>query len=96
MSNDVLLRNPKCEEVMSSNEETTMLSVGEQVVMQTAMVEVMQPEESTSEFMRVFMNAGSNRTYVTEDIVSRWKFKPIESDKLTIFTHGITKPNEIV
>ena len=81
---------------MSSNEETTMLSVGEQVVMQTAMVEVMQPEEPTSEFMRVFMNAGSNRTYVTEDIVSRWKFKPIESDKLTIFTHGITKPNEIV
>ena len=56
---------------MSSNEETTMLSVGEQVVMRTAMVEAMQPEESTSEFMRVFMNAGSNRTYVTEDIVSR-------------------------
>ena len=71
MSNDVLLRNPKFEEVMSSNEETTMLSVGEQVVMRTAMVEAMQPEESTSEFMRVFMNAGSNRTYVTEDIVSR-------------------------
>ena len=80
---------------MSSNEETTMLSVGEQVGMQTAMVEVMPPDESTSKFMRVLMDAGSNRTYVIEEIVRRLKFKPTQSDKLTIFTHGITKPKEI-
>ena len=53
MRNDVLLKNPKREEVMSTNEETTMLSMGEQVVMQTAMVKVMPPDESTLEFIRV-------------------------------------------
>ena len=80
---------------MSSNEKTTMLSVREHVVMQTAMVELMPPHESTSEVMGVLVDTGSSRTYVTEEIVKRLKSKPTESDKLTIFTFGISKLKEI-
>ena len=90
MSDNILLRNPAREEIMSSNEETTMLSLGEHVVLQTALVEVMPPEASTS-----IMDSGSSRTYITEEIVKRLKFEPTESDKLTIFTIGINKSKEI-
>ena len=95
MSNNILLKNSAREEIMSSNEETTVLSVGENAVMQTAMVEVMPPGESTSEVARVLLETGSSRTYVTEDIVKRLKLEPTESDKLTTFTYGINKLNEI-
>ena len=94
MRNDVLLKNPKREEVMSTNEETTMLSMGEQVVMQTAMVKVMPPDESTLEFIRVCYGCWKQQNLRTEEIVRRLKLKPTESDKLTIFTHGITEPKE--
>lgn len=40
------------------------------------------------------MDSGSSRTYVTEEIVKRLKLEPTESDKLTIFTFGISKPNK--
>jgi len=93
MSNDVLPENPSHDEVSSN--ETAMLSVGEHVVMQTAMVEVMPPDESASEVTRVLMDTGSSRTYVTEDIVTRLKLKPTEPDRLTIHTFGISKPKEI-
>ena len=45
MSNDVLQKNPAHEEVMSSNEGSTMLSawLSKHVVMQAAMVKVMPP-----------------------------------------------------
>ena len=97
MSNDVLQKNPAHEEVMSSNEGSTMLSawLSKHVVMQAAMVKVMPPYESTFEVTRVLMDSGSSRTYVTEEIVKRLKLEPTESDKLTIFTFGISKPKEI-
>ena len=44
---DVLLKNPAREEIMSSNEDTTMISMGE------VMVEVMPPDKSTSEVTTV-------------------------------------------
>ena len=65
------------------------------VVMQAAMVKVMPPYESTFEVTRVLMDSGSSRTYVTEEIVKRLKLEPTESDKLSIFTFGISKPKEI-
>lgn len=79
MSNDVLQKNPAHEEVMSSNEGSTMLSawLSKHVVMQAAMVKVMPPYESTFEVTRVLMDSGSSRTYVTEEIVKRLKLEPI-------------------
>ena len=76
--------------------ETTMLSMGEHVVMQTALVEALPTDESKSEVTRILMDTGSSRTYITEDIVNRLGLKPLENDKLSVYTFGLSKPKEIV
>ena len=80
MNVDVLLKNPAREEIMSSNEDTTMISTGE------VMVEVMPPDKSTSEVTTVFMDTGSSGTYVTKEFVKRLRLQLTESDNMTIFT----------
>ena len=82
-------------EETTSHEESTLLSAGEHVVMQTALVEAMSTDHSSSEVARLLMDTGSSRTYVTEDIVKRLNLQSNESSKLTIHTFGVSKPKEI-
>ena len=72
-----------------------MLSAGEQVVMQTALVEAMSTDHLKTEVTRVLMDTGSSRTYITEEIAKRLNLEAKESNDLTIFTFGISKPKEI-
>ena len=46
-----------------------MLSAGEQVIMQTALFEAMDQDKSKSEITRVLRDTGSQRTYITEEII---------------------------
>ena len=47
----------------------SMLSAGEQVIMQTALFEAMDLDKSKSEITRVLRDTGSQRTYITEEII---------------------------
>ena len=47
----------------------SMLSAGEQVIMQTALFEAMDQDKSKSEITRVLRDTGSQRTYITEEII---------------------------
>jgi len=66
----------------AQEKEVSMLSAGEQVIMQTALVEAMDIEQSRSETTRIMMDTGSQRTYVTEDIVKKLGLQPEGTDKL--------------
>ena len=48
-----------------------MLTAGEQVIMQVALIEAMDPGQSKSEITRVLKDTGSQRTYITEEIVKK-------------------------
>ena len=48
-----------------------MLTAGEQVIMQTALIEATDPGQSKSEITRVLKDTGSQRTYITEEIVKK-------------------------
>ena len=48
-----------------------MLTAGEQVIMQIALIEAMDPGQSKSEITRVLKDTGSQRTYITEEIVKK-------------------------
>ncbi|XP_066925958.1 uncharacterized protein [Clytia hemisphaerica] len=61
-------------------EEEGLLSAGENVIMQTALIEAMDREESTSETTRVLMDTGSSRTYITQELVEKLKLE-IEDKK---------------
>ena len=93
---NALTINEKDLEENINDQATSLLSQGEQVIMQTALVEAMDQEESKSEVTRILMDTGSSRTYVTEDVVRKLKLKFQGSDKLTVHTFGVSKPKEIV
>ena len=75
--------------------KTSMISPGEQVVMQTALVEVLDMEQSCSETTRIMMDTSSQRTYITVDIVGKLGLQLEGTDKLTIFMFGGNKPKII-
>ena len=55
----------------------------------------MDPGQSKSEITRVFMDTGSRRTYITEEISEKLKFTTEGNIKLTAFTFGASRPKEI-
>ena len=60
-----------------TSQESSMLSTGEQVVMQTALLEAVSLYESRHETVRILLSTGSHRTYTTEDL-----FKKHEVEKM--------------
>ena len=80
----------------ADNNETSMLSMNEQVIMQTALVEVMDPAETKSQVTRILMDTGSQRTYVTEEVARKLSVQPEGKEKLSIYTFGASKPKDIV
>ena len=72
-----------------------MLATGEQVILQTALNEAMDPGQSKSEITRVLMDTGSQRTYITEKIVKKLNLTTEGNVNLTVFTFGASKPEEI-
>ena len=75
--------------------QTSMVAIGEQVIMQTATVELVNPIRETFETTRLLLDCGSQRSYITEDLAKRLKLHYIGKNYLTIYTFGTTKPKEI-
>ena len=57
------------------NKETAMLAAGKHVVLQTALVEATSTDQMLSEVTRELMDTGNSRTYVTKEIVNKFKLK---------------------
>ena len=76
-------------------QESSMLSTGEQVVMQTALVEAVSLDESRHEPVRILLDTGSHRTYITEDLVKKLRLRTEGKNKMTVFTFGSSKPKDI-
>ena len=81
--------------VEDCGEGQSMLAAREQVIMQTALIEAMDLGQSKSEITRVLMDTGSQRTYITEEIVKKLNLTTEGNVKLTVFTFGASKPKEI-
>ena len=83
-TNNAVVTNDVLSKEAIPNGETVMLKVGKHVVMQNALVETTSTDQMLSEVTRVLMDTGSNRTYVTEEIVNKVKLQTHESNKLTV------------
>ena len=77
-------------------EGQSMLAVEEQVIIQTALIEAMDPGQSKSEITRVLMDTGSQRTYITAEIVKKLNLTTEGNVKITVFTFGASKSKEII
>ncbi|XP_063404266.1 uncharacterized protein LOC134687739 [Mytilus trossulus] len=82
-------------EIASSEEnvpENSLLSSGDIVLMQTAQTTVSNIEVNETEVVRLLMDSGSQRTYITENLAKRLNLKKKATEEITLVTFGADKP----
>ena len=77
---------------VSTEAESSLLVSAEQVLMQTALADTVNLKSSMKQPTRLLLDCGSQRTYASEDLVEELQLRPNNSEILTVFTFGSTKP----
>ena len=75
--------------------ETNLVATEECVIMQTATIDLengKDEENRIKQSVRVLLDSGSQRTYISKYITDKLKLTPIDKNLLTIYTFGTTKP----
>ena len=75
--------------------QTSLVAMGEQVIMQTAMAEACNTTEELSSKIRLLLDCGSQRSYITQYLARKLKLKEIGMNHLSIYTFGTTKAKNI-
>ena len=81
--------------LVATEAESSLLVSGEQVLMQTALAATASLNTSMKQSTRLLLDCGSQRTYISEDLVEKLQLRPNNSEILTVFTFGSTKPKEL-
>ena len=68
-----------------------MLAAEEQLILQTALIEAMDPDQSKSNITGVLMDTESQRTCITKEIGKKLKHTTEVNVKLTVLTFGTSK-----
>ena len=66
--------------------EDSLLATGEQVLMQTATAEVQDLNKSRTQTIRLLLDTGSQRTYITENLAKKLQLEVKGSETLSVFT----------
>ena len=80
--------------LMAPETESSLLVSGEQVLMQSALADTVNLKTSKKQSTRLLLDCGSQRTYISEDLVNKLQLMPSNTEILTVFTFGSTKPKE--
>ena len=73
-----------------------LLSYGEKVMMQRATVVVSNKDiQILTTKAQILMDTGSQRTYVTEEVVKQLQLSPSAREIYSVFTFGSSKPKQI-
>ncbi|XP_078343990.1 uncharacterized protein LOC144629631 [Oculina patagonica] len=75
--------------------ENTLLASDEHVLMQTATAEVEDLQKSRKETVRLLLDTGSQRTYITEQLAERLQLPIKVSETLTVYTFSSSKPRQL-
>ena len=75
--------------------EHTLLSSDEQVLMQTATVEVENLQRSKKVSTRLLLDTGSQRTYIINELAEKLQLRIAGSGTLTVYTFSASKPREL-
>ncbi|XP_062602892.1 uncharacterized protein LOC134264633 [Saccostrea cucullata] len=72
--------------------ENSLLSSSSMVLMQTARTDASDLKGRRDESVRILMDSGSQRTYVTEELVSRLNLQRKQTEEISLSTFGVKKP----
>ena len=73
----------------------TLLSSDEQVLTQTATVEVENLKKSRRMTARLLLDTGIQRTYITNELAEKLQLPITGSETLTVYTFSVSKPREL-
>ena len=76
-------------------EESVLISSGEMVLMQTAKTEVKNPLTANSDVIRILLDSGSQRTYITEKLAEQLQLSKDKEEEIKLVTFGSEKPKTI-
>ena len=82
-------------EQSSSPNENALISSGEFVLMQTAKTEVRNPHNDRSMTVRLMLDSGSQRTYITENLAEQLNLKKTNEQEIKLVTFGSETPKVI-
>ena len=80
--------------LMAPETESSLLVSGKQVLMQTALADTVNLNTSKKQSTRLLPDCGSQRTCISEDVVKKLQLVSNNTEILTVFTFGSTKPKE--
>ena len=80
----------------SQPRESGLISVGEKTVMQTALVQASNPNNSMFMKTRILLDSGSNRTYITKELSEKLQLREIGRETVTTYTFGCKKPKNFL
>ena len=71
-------------------------AIDEQVIMQTARVQLMnRNDETIYKNARLLLDCGSQRTYISKYMADKLRLKEVGKDFLVVYTFGTSKPDNI-
>ena len=76
-------------------EERAFVSYGEMVLMQTAKTEIQNQDKSRCEQVRILLDSGSLRTYVTEKLAEKLQLTRDSEEEIKLVTFGSDKPKTV-
>ena len=72
-----------------------MIASTNQVLMQTATVTVKNRKHNSSASVRLVLDSGSQRSYITEKLAKVLKLTLYQTEKLSVVTFGSSRPKSI-
>ena len=81
-------------EISECAEENDLVSSGEMVLMQTAKAEIQGHNNSEREHVRILLDSGSQRTYVTEHLAEKLKLKRESGEEIKLVTLVVINPKQ--
>ena len=76
----------------SGMNEYALLSSGEIVLMQTATADILNPVNGKVQNVRMLLDTGSQRTYITEALAKKLSLKKGQESEINLVTFGSEKP----
>ena len=77
------------------NTENSLISSGEMVLMQTARADIKNTINCYRQNVRLLLDSGSQRTYITESLAKNLNLKMGNTDEIMLVTFGSEKPKRI-
>ena len=78
--------------------ESNIVAVGEQVIMQRAMINLVRlinHDENCETKIRLLLDCGAQRSYISQELVKKMNLKPIINNLLVFYTFVTSKPINI-